>query len=658
MNRQQAADFIRNHPEQHLTKARRKGFVCPLCNNGSGVDGDGLATKDKLHFKCFKCGFYGDMIELIAAEHGIQDGGSRAAFDAAIEAYGLTVDSTDYTHNTQPTQQTHNTQQTQQQEAGKVDYSAYIEEHTGAGCDYSYLKARGISENTAARLRFGYDKEKQAVVIPISAGGSQTYALRFTADKGGRYQFAKGGGSGLFNEAALDQDDNPVFITEGAIDAASIEELGGQAVGLNSTNNADKLLKRIKAGCACKRFIVCLDNDDTGKEAAQKLLKGLADLSLKAVNMEIMTEGCKDANEALQRDKDALLEMMVQAVEAVTVREQDAADDIEQHKVGKLLPLFIEYIKDAKNHKPIPTGFSGFDKAIGGGLYPRTYIIGAISTIGKTTFILQAVDGVAKAGYDVIIFSLEMMKEELMARSISRETYENTIAQMYDDKKTARLARTEQEILTISRQDYDEDQQREIISAWKRYEQYAADHISIYEGARTADDIERITREYINKTGKVPVVVVDYLQILQPNDDYIKAQPRQQVDYNVNIFAKMRRELKTPIILISAFNRNSYNGVADNSSFKESGAIEYTGDCMITMEYNTEWESGQGKENKNKEKLKEQQRKNPRNIVLTFQKNRGNKTGSTILLDYYPQYNYFMEKAGTDEDLPFTESKL
>ena len=650
MDRQQAADFVRNNPDRYLRRAKRKGYICPLCGSGSGENGTGLTTKDKVHYKCWACGFSGDMIELIARERGIQDGGSAEAFKAAYEAYGLTVDNTEYTHNTQPT---HNTEPIKEKKPAYTDYSQYIADHTGEGCNYSYLKARGIREETAARLRFGYDASAQAVIIPVSYNGTQGYIKRFTAGEGMRYQVAKGGVNGLFNEAALDQDDTPVFITEGAIDAASIEELGGQAVGLNSTNNAKKLLDRVKAGCACKRFIISLDNDDAGKNASAELLAGLKDLSLQAVTMDAV-EGCKDANEALVRDREALLNTMMDAMEKATEQANDKLNEIEQHKVSNLLPQFINYIKDAKNHKPIPTGFSGFDKAIGGGLYPRTYVIGAISTIGKTTFTLQAVDGVAENGGDVIIFSLEMMKEELLARSISRETYKANI--MADAETVRRLARTEQEILTLSRQEgYTDDQKRAIISAWKQYESYAGGHISIYEGAKTADDIERITQEYITNTGKVPVVVVDYLQILQPNADYIRAQPRQQVDYNVNVFAKMRRELKTPIILISAFNRNSYNGVADNSSFKESGAIEYTGDCMITMEYNTRWGD---KANENKDKLKAEQRKNPRSIVLTFQKNRGNRTGGTILYDYYPQYNYFMEKADTDEDLPFKVSEL
>jgi replicative DNA helicase len=44
----------------------------------------------------------------------------------------------------------------------------------------------------------------------------------------------------LFNAKALQQN-NPIFITEGEIDALSIIEAGGEAVGLGGTSNIEQL---------------------------------------------------------------------------------------------------------------------------------------------------------------------------------------------------------------------------------------------------------------------------------------------------------------------------------------------------------------------------------------------------------------------------------
>jgi replicative DNA helicase len=56
------------------------------------------------------------------------------------------------------------------------------------------------------------------------------------------------------------------------------------------------------------------------------------------------------------------------------------------------------------------------------GLYEGLYIVGAMSSLGKTTFVTQIGDQIANNGTDVLIFSLEMSRYELMAKSISRLT--------------------------------------------------------------------------------------------------------------------------------------------------------------------------------------------------------------------------------------------
>ena len=316
-------------------------------------------------------------------------------------------------------------------------------------------------------------------------------------------------------------------------------------------------------------------------------------------------------------------------------------DEIKSHKVGAMLDDFWKYVGDEKNNKPIPTCFSHFNKAIGGGLLPKFYIIGAISSLGKTTFVLQIADYIAAHGNDVLLFSLEMSKEDIIARSISRLTYE---IEQEACRGTAR-AKTELGIVMGSRYSkYSEEEIALIKQATGVYRKYASDHISIYEGKHTADRIKEITEKYITLTGRIPVVVVDYLQILQPAPGLIRATMREQTDYNIDVFAAMRRELKTPIIGISSFNRQSY-------TTKESGSIEYSGDCVITLELDFERPSGKDAENKTREAIKDALRKEPRDIKLTFQKNRGNKLGTTLYYQYYAKFNRFEEDFDKDTGL-------
>ena len=60
-------------------------------------------------------------------------------------------------------------------------------------------------------------------------------------------------------------------------------------------------------------------------------------------------------------------------------------------------------------------GVCALDRALDGGLYEGLYIVGAISSLGKTTLVTQIGDQIASGGQDVLVFSLEMARAELMA---------------------------------------------------------------------------------------------------------------------------------------------------------------------------------------------------------------------------------------------------
>ena len=67
MERKAAVEYInRQAPDAFLERAKRRGFVCPACGNGTGRDGDGIVRNPKTgKYKCFKCGVGGDILDLI-----------------------------------------------------------------------------------------------------------------------------------------------------------------------------------------------------------------------------------------------------------------------------------------------------------------------------------------------------------------------------------------------------------------------------------------------------------------------------------------------------------------------------------------------------------------------------------------------------------------
>src|SRR5699024_749658 len=66
---------------------------------------------------------------------------------------------------------------------------------------------------------------------------------------------------------------------------------------------------------------------------------------------------------------------------------------------------FSNDIRRMKDYKGRLTGFTNLDNEING-VCPGLYVLGAISSLGKTTYICQLADQMASRGEHIIFFSL------------------------------------------------------------------------------------------------------------------------------------------------------------------------------------------------------------------------------------------------------------
>src|SRR5699024_6997100 len=81
---------------------------------------------------------------------------------------------------------------------------------------------------------------------------------------------------------ALKQNDRPIYIVEGEIDALSVLEVGGIAIGLGGDNNQARLVEAIKKLGNQAPLIVAFDNDKSGQEQGQNLLNKLKEIGAPA----------------------------------------------------------------------------------------------------------------------------------------------------------------------------------------------------------------------------------------------------------------------------------------------------------------------------------------------------------------------------------------
>lgn len=294
-----------------------------------------------------------------------------------------------------------------------------------------------------------------------------------------------------------------------------------------------------------------------------------------------------------------------------------------------------EVITSRANTPSISTGFPELDSVLGGGLHEGIIAVGAETSSGKTTFCMQIADHIAKSGKDVLVFSLEMSKYELMSKSISRITYERVKA----ENKPIQHAKTQLGITDGSRYlRYSHDEIKLIYSSIDEYKQGIAQGLYIYESVAdmTVDDIALRIEEYYQNTKRYPVVIIDYLQLLQHPDKYINASDKQRTDTNVTSLKRLSRDKKIPIIAISSFNRTSYDKDITLAAFKESGAIEYSSDVVLGLKVEQE------------RTLSGSSNITARDIKLSVLKNRQGCKGVEINFTYVPQFNHYTEHARDD----------
>lgn len=335
-------------------------------------------------------------------------------------------------------------------------------------------------------------------------------------------------------------------------------------------------------------------------------------------------------------------------------------EEYQQTSALNRLSIFWANVEETQKRGVISTGFTGFDEKLGGGLYPGLYVIGAMSALGKTAFVLQIADQAAAAGHDVLIFTLEMSADELTARTISRFTCINAITKTGFEIAQAQSTR---QILTGNRhRGYTGKYQELIDMSAADYRQFAG-RLFIHEGRGdiTVKRIKQAVEEHSRLTGRRPVVIVDYMQLLAPHDP--RSTDKQNADKAVMELKRISRDQKTPVIAISSYNRANYESDANMAAFKESGGIEYTADVLIGMQLSFVTDNERPAKTAGASALKgykagliAAKKAQPREVDIVIMKNRNAQADEMIRFKYYPRFNYFEEgEAVQGESQPMTD---
>lgn len=649
MDKERAKQFIINSAREYLKPDKsNKGYICPICKSGSGKNGTGITTRDNIHYTCWSGGCFtnSDIIDIIGLEYKLEDYNEKLKKTADI--FNINIEENDNknllmnfrlsTNNKIPKKVTENVQET--------DFTSFFSEASKNINETDYH--RGLSINTIKRFCLGYVKNWKHPKAPnspfsprlIVPNGKYGYLARDTRQslsaKEKKYSKIRVGKQKIFNAEILTESNKPIFVVEGEFDALSIIDVGGEALALGSVSNVGLLLKMFERYVLPQPIIVALDNDKPGEKASNEILKGLKEIGITSYKFNLNSK-YKDANEFLNADREGF-RLVVERAENMGLESEK--NQLERESVLSFLSGFFDRIENRRNSDFFSTGFNNFDSILGGGFHPGLYVIGAISSLGKTTFCLQIADKIVQQNKDVLIFSLEMSRDEIIAKNLSRLTFL---------KGNLTYAKTTRDILNglHDSKDYQADVKfiSDIIGCsdyWK--------NLYIIEGIGNVgiNEIRERVKDHIRITKNIPFVLIDYLQIVAPVD--IRATDKQNIDKTVLEMKRLSRDFGVSILCISSFNRESYMFPVNLASFKESGAIEYSSDVLIGLQYfgmdYQENDTSGLRQNRIRSLIKEFELKaknrESQSIQVKVLKNRNGSRGDFVL-DFYPMFNCFIE---------------
>lgn len=221
--------------------------------------------------------------------------------------------------------------------------------------------------------------------------------------------------------------------------------------------------------------------------------------------------------------------------------------------------------KDKKKIRGIPTGYRDLDNLLAGLQRSDLFILAARPAMGKTAFVLNLAHNVAIGAKEpVLIFSLEMSKEQLVDRLLAMESGVDAWA-----LRTGNLTDSDFEKLSHAMGTLSE----------------APIYIDDTPGITVSDMRTKARREAHQH--KLGLVIVDYLQLMSGGSNYNNQANRVQEISEISRGLKgMARELNVPLIALSQLSRSVESRspqIPQLADLRESGSIEQDADIVAFL---------------------------------------------------------------------------
>jgi replicative DNA helicase len=229
----------------------------------------------------------------------------------------------------------------------------------------------------------------------------------------------------------------------------------------------------------------------------------------------------------------------------------------------------ITRLSQQKDHMAgVPTGFKDVDDLFHGFRGGDLVILAARPGVGKTSFALNLATNAAKAGTAVAFFSLEMGAEQLVQRILCSE---------------ARVSLSKLRSGYIAEGDW--GALAEASGSLSQLDMFIDDTpgLSVLEArAKGRRELHHL------KEGQKGLIVVDYLQLMQPGAATAHKSTNDQVSEISRGLKILAKEMNMPVIALSQLSRAVEQRGKDKrpmlSDLRDSGAIEQDADIVMFID--------------------------------------------------------------------------
>lgn len=281
-----------------LTVDRNNKVCCPLHHEKTASF---TVYPETNSFHCFGCNKGGDQVKFVSLLKNVDN---LTAAKMIADEFNIRIDENKHTINKEQVNQVKVDPKINEISKNNLKtIQDYVDRGQKNVSKTDFFYKRGLNNESISHFRLGYDVETNSAVFPYNKEGTY-YQTRKVNEK----EFKKpptniAGNEPIYNEKVLlSKDLEPIFVVESPICAISIWQCGGKSIALGGAGGINKLIEFAKKHKPTSPLILCLDNDDTGRNAQNKLDDELEKLNLICIPFNVADE-CKDPNELLLKDK-------------------------------------------------------------------------------------------------------------------------------------------------------------------------------------------------------------------------------------------------------------------------------------------------------------------------------------------------------------------